>query len=82
MSQNNPTSSVFQQDCVRIVDVTARDGLQNESDIVPTPVKIELINRLVDAGHRDIEVTSLVRPSWIPQLADAEQSPLRYPSAF
>ena len=58
MPENNPTSSVFHQDSVRIVDVTARDGLQNESDIVPTPVKIELINRLVDAGHKDIEVTS------------------------
>ena len=73
MSTIRSTSSLFPKDPVRIVDVTARDGLQNETDIVPTDTKLELIQRLVNAGHKDIEVTSLVRPSWIPQLADAEQ---------
>lgn len=72
MSTIRPTSSLFPNSPVRIVDVTARDGLQNETDIVPTDTKLELIQHLVDAGHKDIEVTSLVRPSWIPQLADAE----------
>ncbi|MEL6343709.1 MAG: hydroxymethylglutaryl-CoA lyase [Myxococcota bacterium] len=57
-------------DPVRIYEVTPRDGLQNEPVIVPTDAKVELIERLVDAGYRDIEVTSFVKPSWIPQLAD------------
>jgi hydroxymethylglutaryl-CoA lyase len=56
---------------VRIVEVGARDGLQNEKAIVPTPVKIELINRLSDTGLQTIEATSFVSPKWVPQLADA-----------
>ncbi len=55
---------------VRIYEVTPRDGLQNEAVVVPTATKVELIRRLVGAGYRDIEVTSFVKPSWIPQLAD------------
>ena len=81
MSSISPTSSLFSHSPVRIVDVTARDGLQNEKSIVPTETKIELIERLVSAGHKDIEVTSLVRPSWIPQLADAEQILQNLPQA-
>ena len=73
MHSTHPSTSLFTPSPVRIVDVTARDGLQNEKDIVPTETKIQLIEQLVEAGHKDIEVTSLVRPSWIPQLADAEQ---------
>ncbi len=49
-----------------------RDGLQNESETVPTPAKRELISRLAGAGLRRIEVTSFVSPRWIPQLADAD----------
>jgi hydroxymethylglutaryl-CoA lyase len=56
---------------VRVVEVGPRDGLQNEREIVPTDAKVELIRRLVAAGYEDIEVTSFVRPRWIPQLADA-----------
>jgi len=56
---------------VRIVEVGARDGLQNEKAIVPTPVKIELIDRLSDTGLQTIEATSFVSPKWVPQLADA-----------
>jgi hydroxymethylglutaryl-CoA lyase len=56
---------------VRIVEVGARDGLQNEKTIVPTQVKIELIDRLSDSGLQTIEATSFVSPKWIPQLADA-----------
>jgi hydroxymethylglutaryl-CoA lyase len=56
---------------VRIVEVGPRDGLQNEREIVPTEVKIGLINRLADAGLRYIEASSFVNPKWIPQLADA-----------
>jgi hydroxymethylglutaryl-CoA lyase len=58
---------------VRIVEVGARDGLQNEKTQVPTETKIELINRLGTAGLRTIEATSFVSPKWIPQLADAAE---------
>jgi hydroxymethylglutaryl-CoA lyase len=58
-------------DSVRIVEVGPRDGLQNEKTIVPTPVKIELIDRLSDSGLQTIEATSFVSPKWVPQLADA-----------
>jgi len=56
---------------VRIVEVGPRDGLQNEKAIVPTAVKIELIDRLSDTGLATIEATSFVSPKWVPQLADA-----------
>jgi hydroxymethylglutaryl-CoA lyase len=56
---------------VRIVEVGARDGLQNEKAIVPTPAKVELIDRLSDTGLQTIEATSFVSPKWVPQLADA-----------
>lgn len=58
---------------VRIVEVGPRDGLQNEKAIVPTAVKIELIDRLSATGLRSIEATSFVSPKWIPQLADAAE---------
>ncbi|MCX4726462.1 hydroxymethylglutaryl-CoA lyase [Streptomyces sp. NPDC090052] len=58
---------------VRIHEVGARDGLQNEKTVVPTEVKAEFIHRLADAGLTTIEATSFVRPEWVPQLADAEQ---------
>ena len=57
---------------IRIVEVSPRDGLQNEKKIISTDDKLALIQELVDAGYKDIEVTSLVRPSWIPQLADGD----------
>ncbi|MBO8162241.1 MAG: hydroxymethylglutaryl-CoA lyase [Brevibacillus sp.] len=56
---------------VRVYEVGPRDGLQNEAQIVPTEVKIGLIERLADAGLRWIEASSFVNPKWIPQLADA-----------
>ncbi|MFK8846805.1 hydroxymethylglutaryl-CoA lyase [Streptomyces sp. Ac-502] len=58
---------------VRIHEVGARDGLQNESAVVPTEVKAEFVRRLVDAGLTTVEATSFVHPKWVPQLADAEQ---------
>ncbi len=58
---------------VTIYEVGPRDGLQNESTILPVGVKAEFVSRLVDAGLQAIEVTSFVRPSWVPQLADAEE---------
>lgn len=60
-------------DHVRIVEVAARDGLQNEPGFVATADKAELISRLADCGLRSIEATSFVSPKWVPQLADAEQ---------
>jgi hydroxymethylglutaryl-CoA lyase len=55
---------------VKIVEVGPRDGLQNEQQVVPTATKIELIERLADAGLRVIEATSFVSPKWVPQMAD------------
>ena len=57
---------------VRIVEVSPRDGLQSEALQVDTKVKLELIQRLVAAGLRDIEVTAFVNPEHVPQMADAE----------
>ncbi len=58
---------------VKIVDVGPRDGLQNEKQPVPVEVKIGLVQRLQDAGLKEIEVTSFVSPKWVPQLADAAE---------
>ena len=60
-------------DFVRIVEVGPRDGLQNEKTLVPTPAKIELIDRLSATGLSTIEATSFVSPKWVPQLADASE---------
>jgi hydroxymethylglutaryl-CoA lyase len=57
---------------VRIFEVGPRDGLQNEATIVPTDAKLAFVGMLADAGLREIETTSLVRPDAIPQLADAD----------
>jgi hydroxymethylglutaryl-CoA lyase len=57
---------------IGIVEVGPRDGLQNESAAVPTPVKLEFIRRALDAGMRRIEVASFVSPRRVPQMADAE----------
>ena len=58
---------------VRIVEVGARDGLQNEKTIIPAAAKIELIDRMSNTGLRTIEATSFVSPKWVPQLADAAE---------
>lgn len=58
---------------VRIFEVGARDGLQNEKQIVPADVKVELIERLVDAGVSAIETGSYVSPKWVPQMADTAE---------
>ena len=58
---------------VKIVEVGPRDGLQNEKQLVPAETKIELINRLADAGVRVIEATSFVSPKWVPQMGDNAQ---------
>jgi hydroxymethylglutaryl-CoA lyase len=66
---------------VRIHEVSPRDGLQNEADILSVDAKVELIEDLVEAGLTDIEVTSFVHPRWIPQLADAADVVARLPQA-
>ncbi|MGQ0574911.1 MAG: hydroxymethylglutaryl-CoA lyase [Pseudonocardia sp.] len=58
---------------VTIYEVGPRDGLQNEQATVPVAVKVELLDRLADAGLRTCEATSFVHPKWVPQLADAEE---------
>eukprot|EP00037_Helgoeca_nana_P024376 m.258701 g.258701 ORF g.258701 m.258701 type:complete len:371 (-) comp26625_c0_seq1:744-1856(-) len=55
---------------VRIVEVGARDGLQNEKQLVSTDVKLQLIEQLRVAGLKTIEATSFVSPKWVPQMAD------------
>lgn len=64
---------------VTIYEVGPRDGLQNESTIVPLDVKVEFIERLVVAGLPIVEATSFVHPTWVPQLADAADLVARLP---
>src|SRR5437867_4676278 len=58
---------------IAIVEVAPRDGLQAEDRTLSTDVKLELLERLADAGHTAIEATSFVSPKAVPQLADAEE---------
>ena len=58
---------------VTIYEVGPRDGLQNESAIVPVEVKAEFVRRLLAAGLPVVEATSFVHPTWVPQLADAAE---------
>src|SRR5579863_3219216 len=60
-------------DSVTIWEVAPRDGLQNEPTIVAAEVKAEFVRRLLQAGLATVEVSSFVRPSRVPQLADAEE---------
>ncbi len=58
---------------MRIVDVSPRDGLQNESTPIATEAKLRLVSALAEAGVPEIEVTSFVSPKWVPQLGDAAE---------
>ncbi len=58
---------------VRMVEVGPRDGLQNEKQPVPVAVKVELINRLADAGLPVVESGSFVSPKWVPQMAATDE---------
>ena len=58
---------------VKIVEVGPRDGLQNEKGEVPADVKIELVNRLTEAGFPNIEAASFVSPKWVPQMATSKE---------
>jgi hydroxymethylglutaryl-CoA lyase len=58
---------------VKIVEVGPRDGLQNERGELPTEIKVELIERLADAGLAAVEATAFVSPKWVPQMADHKE---------
>ena len=58
---------------VRIVEVSPRDGLQNEKTMVSTADKIELVNHLSACGLQTVEAASFVSPKWVPQMADAAE---------
>lgn len=58
---------------VRVVEVSPRDGLQNEDIVLTTDEKLKLVQILASAGFRDIEVSSFVNPKHVPQLADADE---------
>ncbi|MES2490234.1 MAG: hydroxymethylglutaryl-CoA lyase [Pseudomonadota bacterium] len=61
------------KDFIKVVEVGPRDGLQNEKQLVPAATKIELIQRLANAGLPVVEATSFVSPKWVPQMADADE---------
>ena len=58
---------------IKIVEVGPRDGLQNEATVIPTPVKLQLIEMLGEAGLSVIESTAFVSPKWVPQMADQSE---------
>jgi hydroxymethylglutaryl-CoA lyase len=58
---------------VKIVEVGPRDGLQNEPHTIPADVKIELVDRLSQAGFPNIEAASFVSPKWVPQMATSSE---------
>jgi hydroxymethylglutaryl-CoA lyase len=66
---------------VTVYEVSPRDGLQNETKVLPLEDKRALIDALVAAGLRHVEVTSFVSPRWVPQLADAGELMQTLPAA-
>ena len=64
---------------VTIVEVSPRDGLQNEAVVLSTEAKVELIGRLVEAGARRVEAVSFAHPRVVPAMADAEAVMERVP---
>ena len=59
---------------VKLVEVGPRDGLQNEKETISAEVKIELVDRLSQAGFANIEAASFVSPKWVPQMATVDRS--------
>lgn len=72
---DSPLTDLFARapDEVSIYEVSPRDGLQNEAAMIPLEGKKRLLDALIHAGLRRIEITSFVSPKWVPQLADAEE---------
>lgn len=58
---------------VKIIEVGSRDGLQNEPQTIPADIKVELVNRLSQAGFANIEAASFVSPKWVPQMATSSE---------
>jgi hydroxymethylglutaryl-CoA lyase len=58
---------------VKLVEVGPRDGLQNEQQTIPADIKVELIDRLTEAGFENIEAASFVSPKWVPQMATSAE---------
>lgn len=86
LSRANPTASLYPQqrrtlatpingngEHVRIVEVSPRDGLQNEKSFIPATTKVELIHKLRQAGAECIESGSFVSPKWVPQMKDTSE---------
>lgn len=69
----HPHRTETEPDEIRLFEVGPRDGLQNESALLEVDQKLELIDRLVGAGVRDIEIGSFVHPEWVPQMADTDE---------
>ena len=67
-------------DKVSLIEVGPRDGFQFEDRIIPTPLKVDIISGLVNAGIKHIQVTSFVHPDRVPQMADAESLVRALPS--
>jgi hydroxymethylglutaryl-CoA lyase len=70
--KRRPDPFALVTDRASVYEVSPRDGLQNEAAFIPIDGKRRLIDALVDAGLRRVEITSFVSPKWVPQLADAE----------
>lgn len=66
-------------DRVSLIEVGPRDGFQFESQIIPIDLKLEIISGLIEAGLKQIQVTSFVHPGKVPQMADAEELVKRLP---
>lgn len=66
-------SSTLSPNYIRIVDVSPRDGLQNEKTLVSSETKLELIDRLTNCGLKTVEATAFVSPKWVPQMGDAAE---------
>ena len=64
---------------VTLTDVGLRDGIQIETRLVPTAMKLELIAALVTAGLKYLQITAFVHPEKVPQMADAEELVRRLP---
>jgi hydroxymethylglutaryl-CoA lyase len=69
------------KECIKIVEVGPRDGLQNEKQSIDVGTKLGLVNRLVAAGVSHIEVASFVSPKWVPQMAGSTEVMQRVPRA-
>lgn len=76
-SRRFATEAKSPSDYVRIVEVGARDGLQNEKKSIPLETKIQLIERLAKTGVKTIEAGSFVPEKWVPQVSRVNRLPLR-----